>query len=109
MCGFVEDVQLGSRHRRKPLPKLSELLQAELLVALQVPPCHWDRVSYSSFVRLPWTTCLEAWHNCFMRRRRLMIAGVILLAITATIVRIRHHKLGWGSYWSVDFIAPWHQ
>jgi hypothetical protein len=38
-----------------------------------------------------------------------MIIGAVLLAVVATTVRIEHHELGWGSYWGVDFIAPWHR
>jgi len=41
-------------------------------------------------------------------RRKLLITCVVLLAIVAT-VRISYHKLGWGFYWGVDFVAPWHR
>jgi hypothetical protein len=39
-------------------------------------------------------------------RRRLIVSGVVLLAIFVTTVRIDHYSLGWGSYWGVDFVAP---
>jgi hypothetical protein len=40
-------------------------------------------------------------------RRKLLLASVLLLAIIASSVRIRYHKLAWGAYWAVDFVAPW--
>ena len=49
-----------------------------------------------------------AWQNCVMRRS-LLIAGVVLLAIAVSTVRISYHKLGWGAYWGVDFDVPWHR
>ncbi len=42
-------------------------------------------------------------------RRKLIVMGLVLLAIIATTVRIDRHSLGWGSYWGVDFAAPWHR
>jgi hypothetical protein len=42
-------------------------------------------------------------------RLKLLIAGLVLLAVAAITVRISYHKLGWGAYWGVDFVVPWHQ
>jgi len=49
------------------------------------------------------------WHNLFVRlRRRLLVVGAILFALAASTVRIRVVKLGWGGYWAIEFVAPWH-
>jgi hypothetical protein len=42
-------------------------------------------------------------------RRKLPIAGVVLAVILASSVRIGYHKLGWGAYWDLDFVALWHR
>ena len=39
-------------------------------------------------------------------RRKLLITGMVLLAIAASSVRISYHALGWGVYWGVDLVAP---
>ncbi len=49
------------------------------------------------------------WKTKGPMRRRLIVSGVVLLAIFVTIVRIDHHSLGWGSYLGVDFVTPWHR
>jgi len=49
-----------------------------------------------------------AWHNGVVRRK-LLIAGVVLAVILASSVRIGYHKLGWGAYFDIDFVAPWHR
>jgi hypothetical protein len=40
-------------------------------------------------------------------RRKFVIAGLMLLAIAASTLRISYHKLGWDGYWAVDFALPW--
>jgi len=40
-------------------------------------------------------------------RRKLLIVGITLLAIAASMVRIRYYRLGWGGYWGIDVVAPW--
>jgi hypothetical protein len=40
-------------------------------------------------------------------RRGLIITGMVLLAIVAATVHVSRHSLGWGSYWGIDFVAPW--
>jgi hypothetical protein len=40
-----------------------------------------------------------------MRRRLLIVAGVILVA--ALCIRVEHLQLGWGNNWTVDFVPPW--
>ncbi len=44
----------------------------------------------------------------YMRRRRVLLIGALLLAVmTLSTVRIRRSALGWGNYWSVELSAPW--
>jgi hypothetical protein len=42
-------------------------------------------------------------------RRKFLIAGMVLLAVVASSVRISDHDLGWGAYWGVAFVAVWHR
>jgi hypothetical protein len=48
----------------------------------------------------------HSWQNN-ATRRKLLITGVVLLAIVASSVRISYHALGWGGYWGARFVAPW--
>lgn len=41
-----------------------------------------------------------------MRRWRVLIA-ILCLAALAAFLRIRHERIGWGDYWSVDVALPW--
>jgi cytochrome c biogenesis factor len=41
--------------------------------------------------------------------RKILLTSVVLLAISATSLRIRYNTLGWGGYWDVEIIAPWHR
>ena len=50
----------------------------------------------------------RARHNSFMRRG-LIVTFMVLLVVLAATVHVSHHSLGWGSYWGVDFVAPWHR
>jgi hypothetical protein len=59
---------------------------------------------------VPSLTPYSAQHSiiCLMQRC-LMVAAMVLLAIFASTVRIEYHSLGWGSYASINFVAPWHR
>jgi hypothetical protein len=45
--------------------------------------------------------------TCVNRGKRVLL--IFCFAIVVTCVRIRHEPLGWGGYWSVDIVAPWHR
>jgi hypothetical protein len=35
---------------------------------------------------------------------------LVAAAVTAgAFVRVGYQSLGWGGYWYVDFVAPWHR
>jgi len=40
-------------------------------------------------------------------RRKVLICTAALAAFAIATVKIEYHSLGWGGYWSVDFVAPW--
>jgi hypothetical protein len=42
-------------------------------------------------------------------RRKFLFASIVLVRLIANPVRIHHHKLGWGGYWSLDIVAPWNR
>jgi hypothetical protein len=44
-----------------------------------------------------------------MARRRLLRVGTLVVIMTATFVRIRHEGLGWGGYWYIELVPPWHR
>lgn len=41
-----------------------------------------------------------------MKWIRWVVFGLVLLVILGC-VRVRRHKLGWGSYWTVELVRPW--
>lgn len=43
------------------------------------------------------------------RKMRQLVLLVLSVALLMMSVRIRHERLGWGSYWSLEFVAPWHR
>jgi hypothetical protein len=44
---------------------------------------------------------------CMNRRWRVFL--IFCFAALAMCIRIRHERLGWGGYWQIDIVAPWHR
>jgi hypothetical protein len=41
-----------------------------------------------------------------MKLIRWFVFGLVVLFILG-FVRVRRHKLGWGSHWTVELVRPW--
>jgi hypothetical protein len=43
-----------------------------------------------------------------MKRRHVLITVACIAIVSAmTFLRIRHERIGWGEYWSVNVVVPW--